>query len=533
MAELYWQGATAGAGIKRFDFSTPSNWRVRRYGFPTVLWPTSATAPGNNDVVKFGVGFTAQSPCLYGGYSGGVAFGQWRNAISNATYGLGGTGTTQQTSLLQADLYLNTSYYPFPYFGGGITGDIYNYCVNILSLDATQITGVTAVYANNGLTLKTRSYVNLSTTGRLSSSYDVGGNDGNGYPNYTVANLNFVQSKAESFGATASTSTVLQIGANVISFGLQETFYDSSVVGFGDVTINNGAFRAIDVNDGISGVAGLSAAPARASKIYFNGVTSGTISTYNCDLQVDQNCTVGSFTVKTGVNPYYASERVSGLDGREIMLAGKFNYDSVVSTVGIIPGITVGNPFTSGVFLYDQFTHRPGNSNYDYEPTILISTPQDGVTFTAQNLLSFTELLPYSGATGNSQRPWVIEFFGDATVGSMSVEGTRVRANRQTPPTKQFNITNLNLAEASILDLKYAPNSDNWFFGAISGSGASASIQGGINFRDDTSRILGSNGIRLYNTKIVSNFDVRSGTAVPTPTYSVPFEEKFSGGGRY
>lgn len=530
MAELYWQGATAGSGIKRFDFSTPSNWKVRRYGLPAVLWPTSATAPGNNDIVNFGTGFTAQSPCLYGGYSGGVGFGQWRNAISNPTYGLGGTGTTQQTSLQQARMYLNTNYYPFPYFGGGITGDVYNYCVNVLSLDATEITGATATFVNNGLTLKTLYNNLLSTTGRLSSSYDVGGKDGNGYPNYTVVNLKCVQSKGTSLGATANTPTEFNIGSDVFTFSANETFYDSTVVGFGDVTINNGAFRAIQIQDGISGVAGLSGAPARALKIYFNGVTAGSISTPNCDLQVDQNCTVGSFTVRTGVNPYYASERISGLDGREIILAGKFNYDSVVASIGAVPGITQGNPFTSGVFLYDQFTHRPGNRNYDYEPTILISTPEDGVTFSAQNLLVFTELAPYSGATGNSQRPWVIEFFGDATVGSMSVEGTRVRANRQTPPTKQFNITNLNLAEASVLDLRHAPNSDNWFFGAISGSGASASIQGGINFRDDTSRIVGSSGVRLYNTKIVSNFDVRSGTAVPTPSYAVPFEDAFIGG---
>jgi len=67
MANYYWVGA-AGAPTEdttaRYDFNTPSNWRVQTWGHPSNSWPLSATAPGAGDSVFVGCLFPAQSPCL-------------------------------------------------------------------------------------------------------------------------------------------------------------------------------------------------------------------------------------------------------------------------------------------------------------------------------------------------------------------------------------------------------------------------------------------------------------------------------------
>jgi hypothetical protein len=62
------------------------------------------------------------------------------------------------------------------------------------------------------------------------------------------------------------------------------------------------------------------------------------------------------------------------------------------------------------------------------------------------------------------------------------------------------------------LDLTQAPNFNGWYFGTSTGN----SIIGGINFLDDTSIVLGSAGVRLYNTKVIAGYDFRAATDVPT-----------------
>jgi hypothetical protein len=69
----------------------------------------------------------------------------------------------------------------------------------------------------------------------------------------------------------------------------------------------------------------------------------------------------------------------------------------------------------------------------------------------------------------------------------------------------------LTLAERSVLDLQYAKQFDNWFFGSLTAN----TVAGGINFADDTCTVMGSAGVRLYNTKIVNNYDFRAAKALP------------------
>jgi hypothetical protein len=196
--------------------------------------------------------------------------------------------------------------------------------------------------------------------------------------------------------------------------------------------------------------------------------------------------------------------------------------------LGWAPPSVTSSPFVSGVFLYDQYTSVPNNSNYDYIPTILLGSPEDGVTFTAQTVAVFNEVAPFSSNTsGNAQRPWKVEFFGDANITSMSVEGTTISAWADLDASKQVSIITLSMAEDSVLNFRYAKQFDNWYFGSLTGD----TVAGGINFVDNSCDILGSGGIRLYNTKIINNYDLRAAKVLPV-VYEALDVGTFSFGGK-
>lgn len=523
---FFWQGSTAGVGIARYDWNYGPNWRVIKPGGAGSILnsPTSLTAPGVGDSVNVGTLFTARSALLFGGYSGGVAGSTgtacWLNAQQT-------TGTTFNSSLNNFNAILltprsttGTSLYPFPYLGGGLVADseVYTWAVNVDNLDSATVTGITGARAELGLTLKVANSTYVATTGQLNRNYEVGGVDGNNYPNYSVVNLNMVTSKNFNNGGTAACISNLYANSDINS----NSYAGSPTVGLGNITINGGAFQSISLDNSVGvGVTGTATGPsltvARPFKVILKNIVAQQASVHNGDINVDKSCTFGTFTVKGGANPYYPrlSEETKGgevgYNGQQINLAGTFNSTAVSSLLGWAPGIT-SSPFVSGVFLYDQYTSVPTNNNYDYIPTILMGSPEDGATFTAQSLNVFNEVAPYSNTTsGNAQRPWRIEFFGDVNITSMNVEGTTIAAWRDLDATKQVSISRLTMAENSVLDLRYAPDFNNWYFGSLTGD----TVAGGINFADDTCNVLGSAGVRLYNTRIINNYDVRAAKNLP------------------
>lgn len=526
MATLYWQGSGVTNGATRFDFNYGPNWRIQRNNTSYLSWPLSMTAPQAGDSIVVGNGgIAAESPLLFGGYSGGISAGSWNRGSA--------TGTPFNTSLISASISLNTSKYPFPYFGGGITGEIQNYLVNTLGFDSSLIAGESAGVISKGLVLKIDYTTTITTTGRINESQDVGA-----FENYTKADINFVPSfgaspnpnavGSGSLTAPASCrSSLLVFGGNMGTLGgIGLGGADSAPTnGCGNLNINNGAFQAVRIWYGSTGTSNIQTVSRRPHRIYFNGITAGSVNTVNGDINVDKNSVIGVFKVNTGANPYYLTARESGYDGREITLAGKFDTKIANDYLGWSTS-TTASPFVSGVLLYDQFTHAPDDPQFDYEPTILVGMPEDGVTFVAQNFHVFTEVGPYNQIkNGNAQRPWNIEFFGDSNITSMSVEGTKIRANKILNENKTISITTLSMAENSNIDFTYAPQVDKWYFGSLTGN----TVVGGLNFLDSTCTIKADAGVRLYNTQVVNNFDQRAATQVP-----ISFEvyEPFEGGGK-
>lgn len=514
MAILYWQGSTGAAGVNRFNFNYGPNWRVWRAGVPSSSWAVSATGPVANDTVYVGELFAARSPILYGGASGSVALASWSTGVTGTTFNSSISGIVVNLVQGSGSGISGTNWYPFPYFGGGITGEIYTYCGNVLNLDVSELVGATATAAEAGLKLKVSNTVIIKTTGQVDSNYNLGEQDGNGYPNYSVVDINFIPSKSVNNGGTAASNTFLFVSGAYPYEGRKQ----SSLVGLGNVTIKNGLFRNASFEAGTTG-SGTGGAIPRPQRIDLIRTVVGSLNTHNGDINCDPSCTFGTFSVRSGSNPYYNPElRAYGLDGNEIIVAGTFNTNTANSLLGWGQLAATG-PFNSGVILYDQYTSLPGTVGYDYEPNILVGNPDDGVTFTANVFQVFTEVGPYSTTTnGNAQRPWNVMFFGDANITSMSVEGTKIKAWRKLPPEKSVNITNLQMAENSELDLVYADQFDSWYFGSLTGTGITgvSTVIGGINFADDSCTIKGSAGVRLYNTKVVNNYDFRASVQIPS-----------------
>lgn len=167
--------ASAQEHLLKYCWNAPGNWMV--WNDATLRWEATQNIPsgwGNSAYVGNGYdpgyvgagmaapGWTAaKNPLLYGGYSGGVGAGTW-------TLGATGTQGTTWMSALTGFYHLvgitnpsgsSLSYemritpttdayrqlqdindYPFPYLGGGLTGDILNWCAARDGLTAADYT---------------------------------------------------------------------------------------------------------------------------------------------------------------------------------------------------------------------------------------------------------------------------------------------------------------------------------------------------------------------------------------------------------
>lgn len=510
MANLYWQGAPSGTGhtsVAAYDFNVASNWKVQRYGQPVSNWSTSLTAPVAGDQIAVGYPVVARTPLLFGGYTGTMAAGGW------GQNGIGATGTTFTSSLVFAFIELNPQYYPFPYFGGGITGNVYNY---LFSDNITNSAGLTNPAAMGsaldiarsqvGLKLKLSGNVYIRHTGRINPAFDSGATATDGYPNYSVVDINFVQSRQQQAGLTA--------GICYTSLYLQEST-TAADDGLGNVIITDGGFASIS-NNRYSNPNGT--ATGKAASVTLNNTVVKTVTTPNCDFNVAANSTVGTLTVTEGYLPYYAkSKKDLAVDNREITFLGKANTNLANSTLGYLntASTSATGAYVSGIYVNRQYAAL-NDGHYDYIPTVVIGSPEglSSAPVTIENIQIVAAGASGSPSNLNTLRRWNILFNGNATVSTVANDGGLVSAYGDIKSDSIVTIGELQMRNNSVLDLTQAPNFNGWYFGTATGN----SVIGGINFLDDSSTILGSAGVRLYNTRVIAGYDVRAATDVPTTT---------------
>jgi len=532
MATLHWQGAISGTGghtsVAAYDFNVPSNWKVQAYNQAVSNWPTSLTGPRPQDNIVVGVYVTARTPLLFGGYTGTMAAGGW------GQNGVGATGTTFTSSLSNAILALIPSNYPFPYFGGGITGDVYNYLFseNVkngagLTNESTLGSALDIARSQLGLKLKVTSGVYLYTTGAINSAYASGLTTTDGYPNYSVVDIDFVQSRIQQTGLTAGICyTEMYLSQAGETAGQQNA-------GLGNVMITDGRFNMIKHDRRIANSQYyaeniLATSTGKPLSITLNNTVVRSVVTPNCDFNVAADSTVGTLTVTEGFLPYYAkSKKDLAVDNREITFLGKANTPLANSTLGFITAASTGatGPYVSGIYVNKQYAAL-NDGHYDYIPTVVIGSP-DGLSSAPVTIENIQ--IVAAGPTGaptnlDTLRRWNILFNGNATVTTVANDGGIVSAYGDIKSDATVTITDLQMRNNAVLDLTQAPDFNGWYFGSATGN----YIIGGINFLDDSNIVLGSAGVRLYNTKVVAGYDFRSSTDLPVSKAAVfmPFNGK-------
>ena len=262
--------ASAQEHLLKYCWNAPGNWMVWNGSFNR--WEATQNIPSAwNDTAHVGNAYdvyvgsgragmalpgwtAAKNPLLYGGYSGGVGAGTW-------TLGATGTQGTTWTSLLTGFYHLvgitnpsgsslsyemkvtPTTYayrqlqdindYPFPYLGGGLTGDILNWCAARDGLTAGDYTSAYMAMGGrnpaDGLRLKVQEETVIHDQ-RIPQA-TAGGTVSNPF----VADIKFVEAYTQS--GTASNP----LGMLVSKLGIY-TFNGSGV------KITGGVWKAAQIN---------------------------------------------------------------------------------------------------------------------------------------------------------------------------------------------------------------------------------------------------------------------------------------------
>ena len=527
MAILHWQGAISGTGhtsVAAYDFNVASNWKVQRYGTAVSNWSTSLTAPVPGDWISIGESVVARTPLLFGGYTGTMAAGGW------GPNGVGATGTTFTSSLQFVNIQLQPAFYPFPYLGGGISGDIYNYLFSDkmtngagLTNESTLGSALDIARSQAGLKLKVSASINIIHTGRIDTAYASGATNADGYPNYSVVDIDFVQSRTQQTGVTAGLCYTHLYMAEATT---------AADDGLGNVIINDGSFNSL-MNARAMNNSGTST--GKASSVTLNNTVVKSIVTPNCDFNVAADSTVGTLTVIEGYLPYYAkSKKDLAVDNREITFLGKANTTLANSTLGFIntASTSATGSFVSGIYLNKQYA-AVNDGHYDYIPTVVVGSPE-GATATSTPATIENIQIVAAGASGSPSnlstlRRWNVLFNGNATVTTVANDGGLVSAYEDIRNDATVTIGELQMRNNAVLDLTQAPNFNGWYFGTTT-TGNSVSVLGGINFLDETSTVIGSAGVRLYNTKVIAGYDFRAATDLPTTTKFAVFASDAIGG---
>lgn len=486
MARYFWSGQST-TGISKFDWNTPANWKVVEFvtsgtgqsGFG-YQYVTSSYSPGAGDQAYFGVGDessglpnppTVLSPCLFGGYSGSSTGGSWAGAVVPGTAG----------SLLNIDARLTRTTsgnrYPFSFWGNGLSGShILNYLSIVEGISGVESDAALAQYGSAGMAARSRNPVRLKVSSLMTFDTD---------PDklVTVSNVKSLISVQGSTGSTASTSN----------------YVNTSLIlrGSGSVVVNGGIYSSVADNQS-------------DGAIFMTGVTVGSLITSSAsNMTVERNCRFSRVDV-LGFRPYKYP----------IKFAGSLHTPTVLADLGLVGVQTTG----SAQGEYDSSISINPVQNYwtnqNITPTFIFGS--SGLSSGIPSYVKTIRVLSGEGSTSDSINTWNLVFGGGASAQSIELNDAVLKASSNIQTDVFVNVGTVLMDTQSIIDLSASPNFNNWNFGSVSGN----SIEGGIIFEDDGSRVIGSSGVRLFNTQVVlgNRYDGRLDKKNPTPTPSIGFD---------
>lgn len=457
MANYYWVGATASAGISRYDFNTPANWQTSFWNSQSTgassgwVFQVATNSPGIGDIAFVGtsdVGVVplANSPLLYGGYSGNVEYGEWNSAA-------GSTGTTLNSSLSSITIDAKSKKYPFNYFGGGLTGAIYNWAVGTDGLTTSAFIGSTGARATQPMKLKVRQ--NYIISSKSTSIVDI----------FNVKSINI------SPGTTAAL-----VATKIL------------IAGEGTVRVQGGSIAEIQNNG--TGI------------LYLSGLTCGELRTIPTSVFVETNTRFSNVYIQEGT---YKDPMWFG---------GSLDTQSVLADLGFV-GSTTGNNAgaNDSGFIVSPIANWWNGGGLTTNPVVYFGMPGLTSNLSYCKKISIVSSLGGTAASSGASK-WHLAFAGGVSAASVEVDDATVRGYEYLNPTVTVSIGQLGLSRYSVLDLAHEGSFDNWVFGSITGS----QVNGGVIFRDETPIIRGSAGVRLFNSQIVlgNRFDARTGKIANT-----------------
>ena len=567
MAKYLWVGSTASAYpgpmagasayinanlVDQYNFNKAGNWLVQVIQGGQIRWVSTSATPGGGDTVIFGGEFfgaapglsgfesngwtAARSPCLFGGFSGGVGNGSWSN-----TSGVG-AGTSFSTPLLviQGDLEKG---YNFPFLGGGLTGDVALWASYRDGISAAGPGWYVKAYSSGvrdpqaNLKLKWKNFNQIWNNRPLGAA--PGETAGITYTNTFIYDFDGVKALTQigasgACGATANFGTV----SNILNF---------SGKGGAGLRIRSGSINTVYINPQGPG--------ANAEEIQYS-----TYGSYNdCGVELYNSfvkqlyinkwqatyvkgCTLGNvdvYPIALSVTRYSNPPRYEGQAPVEI--ASNIDVNATLTDI-------LGSGLTWSSSDYSQYM---GNLNLQLAaPTVrinaigdIVSSPslQSGNRHTvvvgdriSNATISIPKINIYSGlVTGLSgsngsatevtgifpYMPWAVEYAGTVLVTTMFNYGGSIYSNSDISPDATLNISEIYLSDTGTLDFsKRFSGFDQWLIGGLCAS--NGQIYGGIIFNDETGKVLGSAGVRLWNTQTKANntINTRIPSAPPAST---------------
>ena len=424
------------------------------------------------------------------------------------------------------------SKYPFPYLGGGITGDIYNYLKSVWGVSYAGLTSVNGVATIDIAVKSDNAWVGGGWTGgpelltaesqaglrlRLGGKDSIGSraamivSPGSGaVPQNRIFNLDLktVADKVSGASGLVTDLTLNSRGNPLHSYAFRTGTF-RSVVSQGDSALLFEACTAGSIQSDyhnytsvgpVSRVGGIVIDSDNNDPryhpwvVYFAGsITSGarnaTYGTASSKVDFPWNNKLLVNTNQLTYNTNYAK----GMAG--------FTWSTLNPLIGIGEFGGTGGPFADA----------PGASAVYY------------TTIPGIEIYSNTDTKPTSLPSGEqlANTTYNVELMGNASLGSVLAHGANVYYSSRGNIDATVYMGVLRMREGSVLDYTRNTDMDNWFIGGFTGATSNIQIAGGILVEDDTCLIRPSFGCQFANSRVVGNdglqgVDARASAFFPT-----------------
>jgi hypothetical protein len=539
MATFLWVGAAgiSGANIAdKYNFNYPGNWYKRELINGTNRWQPSLLTPGPFDTVVFGsqaqgvdgvvaniAGWTAaKSPCLFGGFSGGLGAGSWSNW--GVTYTQGTTYTSAITGLI-----FGSVGYDFPYFGGGISGEVAEWCADrdgVGSRDYTSESTTGFRDPSSNLKLKVLNTLYFINDRLFTKELSDGVTNTSQHTHLTKFVADFDLVKA-------------QIGASGSAPARVQTLVEFNAARGAGLRVRGGSAKKVLINrnwtnsTGATGTINRKYDTVKDYGIELRDMYIGELEVKKYQATYVVGCTAAQVTAFPGVwgrnypEPTYTDqvslEYASNINALNALgdVSGITNSSDIPTNLGYDNLILSMFPtvFESGV---SDVVSLPSLRSSNRQ-TVIVGDKFNGSISTIPNIkIVSADVAPQLVGGGSENNgaylymPWAVEFAGYSLITYIDNNGGYIYSNREIDPATQIKIGEVDMSNSAVVDFSSRnANFYNWKIGGISGN----QVIGGIDFNDPTCSVIGNSETRLWNTQIKDNlYDARASNAKISPT---------------